>query len=793
MNGRNIADRVARRALAPGVAVVGRLRLRAKFALILATLAAPLGYVAWAYVDVQGTNRDFSAREVDGVTFVRAALGLESALVTARHAATVAAGVDTAAIESAVAAVDVAAASVGATIAVDDDWSTLREAITSVLTTGTAFASMGETFDRWSVVVDGATALVTAAADGSNLTLDPDLDSFYLMDTATTKAPTLLAAVTAAMDLNLVPEGRMDELVIARTRVVEALAAVETGLAKSVAATGDPDVAAQIASIIDEVTAAAAAFDAFDIASTVEAAHALGGSALDPLTTLLRGRIDDFDARSTRTLWASGLGVAFGLFLFAAFYRSTTDRLEDLHRALDSAAEGDYSSRVGFTASEEMGEMATALNHVIGRVEEAFANVHETTARAVDAARAAQARITAMVDSASIGMAFVDLGGAVRYTNAAFRTELDPARGSLAMPAAEFDGWSIAELTERTPDLRGCAAVDVADLPRRGLVRLGNEWIDVFLAPIDDDERRRLGAAMCVQCVTGRVVGAERERDTAARVQTILDRVVETADELGGAAQHLTGVSSALLRGAETTSREADAVFATSRRLSEDTSTVADGMAEMLRTIDEIHRSAAESSTIAGEATDAAHRTGSIVVGLGDASAEIGDIVGMIAGIAAQTNLLALNAGIEAARAGEAGRGFAVVAAEVKNLAQDTARATEDIGGKVRAIQEQVSAAATATEEISDVIGRIARGQVVVSTAVRQQAAAAGEIDHHVRDAAHGGEDIAHSTGSLASSAAAVTASAADTSAAAEQLVRIAAELRALTTHEVGVGSLVGH
>ena len=159
---------------------------------------------------------------------------------------------------------------------------------------------------------------------------------------------------------------------------------------------------------------------------------------------------------------------------------------------------------------------------------------------------------------------------------------------------------------------------------------------------------------------------------------------------------------------------------------------------EMTGSIQEIAASASEAATVAGQAVAAAGRTNETVAKLGESSRQIGDVVKVITSIAEQTNLLALNATIEAARAGEAGRGFAVVAAEVKDLAQETARATEDIARRVDTIQRDASAAAAAISEISTVIGRISEHQQIIAGTVEEQQVTTAEIGRSVGQAASG-------------------------------------------------------
>jgi methyl-accepting chemotaxis protein len=166
------------------------------------------------------------------------------------------------------------------------------------------------------------------------------------------------------------------------------------------------------------------------------------------------------------------------------------------------------------------------------------------------------------------------------------------------------------------------------------------------------------------------------------------------------------------------------------------------------------------------------------VAKLGESSAEIGNVIKVITSIAEQTNLLALNATIEAARAGEAGKGFAVVANEVKELAQETAKATEDIARRVEAIQHDTGAAVTAIEEISSIVGQISDRQTTIASAVEEQTATTTEMSRSVQEAAGGTGQIAENITSVSTAADSTTQALTQTRSAVDELSRMAAELR---------------
>ena len=198
----------------------------------------------------------------------------------------------------------------------------------------------------------------------------------------------------------------------------------------------------------------------------------------------------------------------------------------------------------------------------------------------------------------------------------------------------------------------------------------------------------------------------------------------------------------------------------------------------MHTSITEIARNALAASDTMAEAVTAAEGATRTIGKLTNSSEEIGQVAKIIAAIAEQTNLLALNATIEAARAGEAGKGFAVVANEVKELAQETAKATEDIARRVQAIQGDTTAAVTAIEEISSIVAQISDRQTTIASAVEEQTATTNEMSRSVQEAAGGSTEIATNITGVSTAADSTTQALGQTRTAVDELSRMAADLR---------------
>ncbi|MEU4426866.1 methyl-accepting chemotaxis protein [Actinoplanes sp. NPDC024001] len=270
---------------------------------------------------------------------------------------------------------------------------------------------------------------------------------------------------------------------------------------------------------------------------------------------------------------------------------------------------------------------------------------------------------------------------------------------------------------------------------------------------------------------------AEALRQATASMRDAVTVINSSAATVLDSSRNLNVVNDNLAAGADTAAGRAAAAQQAAEDVARHVHTLSAAAEEMGVSIREIATNASDAAGVATEAVSVAQETSGIVGKLGESSNEIGNIIKVINSIAEQTNLLALNATIEAARAGELGKGFAVVAGEVKELAQETAKATETIGQRVQMIQSDTAGAVAAIERISEVIMRISDYQTTIASAVEEQTATAGEITRSVTEAATGAEEIARSVSEVAGAAAATTSGLNSSRTAAHELAGMADEL----------------
>jgi len=299
------------------------------------------------------------------------------------------------------------------------------------------------------------------------------------------------------------------------------------------------------------------------------------------------------------------------------------------------------------------------------------------------------------------------------------------------------------------------------------LTRTGKEvWFQSVYSPVIDETGRVFKVVSIATDVTE---------------QQIISAIQETANALSSASAELTATATEMSNTSNRTSKESQAAAVTAEEVATGVQTVATNVEEMVASIKEIARNTNESSKMSKMTLQKAQESNITIIKLGTSSQEIGDVIKVISSIAQQTNLLALNATIEAARAGEAGKGFAVVANEVKELAKQTAKATDDITHKIGAIQTDTKSAVEAIAGISDAVEKLNGISGVIAAAVEEQTATTNEISRVVVQSKKGVESIAATIKIVSMAANESTISSGQTLDASKELAKLADKLTALT------------
>ena len=444
-----------------------------------------------------------------------------------------------------------------------------------------------------------------------------------------------------------------------------------------------------------------------------------------------------------------------------------------------------------------------------------------------------QAQIQAMVEAAPVNIVMADRDLNITYVNPASIDTLKKLAEYLPIPVDRVLGANI-DIFHKDPSYQRNILSNPNNLPHRAQIQIGPETADLLVSPIRDKKGEYVGPMITWEVITEKLrlerdaeERNERDRQAAEELRTKVDNILgvvnaaamgdltqqitvagddavgqmgeglnrffgdlrtsmaaiaENANNLAAASEELTAVSETMLGNAGETSEQSNVVSAAAEEVNKNVGTVATGTEELTASIKEIATSSNEAAKTASNAVDVANRTNEIVGNLGASSAEIGKVIRVITSIAEQTNLLALNATIEAARAGEAGKGFAVVANEVKELAKETAQATEDISEKIETIQADTNGAVSAIGEISDVINSINDISNTIASAVEEQTATTNEMSRNVTEAAAGTGDIAENIATVANAAESTKEGAGNTQSAASELAKMAAELQSLVS-----------
>ncbi|MFZ4407685.1 MAG: methyl-accepting chemotaxis protein, partial [Paracraurococcus sp.] len=492
--------------------------------------------------------------------------------------------------------------------------------------------------------------------------------------------------------------------------------------------------------------------DAAPARAGLEAALAAGATLLGELATRRVGESTAAAAAmDAALLWIGGAVAVMLLVSGWLTARAIGAPLRRLAGTIRTIAGGDAATPVpDQDRRDEIGAIAGALEALRGTVQRAFAQQQ-------------------MLEQMPAGIMTADPRDEFRvsYMNPASLALLRQVEHALPVAADAVMGRSIDAL-HRHPEHQRAILAAPETLPHRSRIRLGEEVVDLSISAIRDPA----GAYVSAMLVWSPATAQARLADSfEAEIGGVVEAVATAAGQVHQAAEALSGT-------AATSGREAGAVATASGRAGADVQAVAASAEELAASVAEITRQVADGAAVARAAAEAARATDGTVQGLAQAAQRIGDVVRLIGDIAGQTNLLALNATIEAARAGEAGKGFAVVAGEVKQLAGQTARATEEISTQVGAIQVATGKAVSALRSIGATIERLNEVTGAIAAAVEQQGSATREIARSAAQVAEGTAAVTHRIGDVQRAAQETGAASASLLSAANDLTGHAASLR---------------
>ncbi len=441
------------------------------------------------------------------------------------------------------------------------------------------------------------------------------------------------------------------------------------------------------------------------------------------------------------------------------------------------------------------------------------------------------AKFSSIIENMPLNVMIADKDLKIQYLNPSSQKTLADLEQYLPVKASQVVGQSI-NIFHKNSEKQLKILSDPRNLPHQAKIQIGPEIASLMATAILDREGNRIGTMAAWEVITKRMEtenqvkeAAEKDRlqaaDLSIKANTILDAVMaagqgdlteniavegsdsigqmgegfkkfldelrgdisqmaKTAHTLASSSQQLTDISQQMTGNANETSAQANVVSTASEQVSKNVQTVATGAEEMNASIKEIAQNSTEAAKVARFAVEMAEKTNTTISKLGESSVEIGEVIKVITSIAEQTNLLALNATIEAARAGEAGKGFAVVANEVKDLANQTATATEDISQKIEAIQGDTKSSIDAIAEITMIINQISDISNTIASAVEEQTATTNEIGHSVSEAAKGTNEITQNIAVVAQAAQSTSDGAGETQKSAEALSSLAEGLNNL-------------
>jgi methyl-accepting chemotaxis protein len=593
-------------------------------------------------------------------------------------------------------------------------------------------------------------AMIGHVGNSSNLILDPDLDSYYLVDAAVNALPKTLKKLAdlklegyEALQANeglLSPEMLNLFAIEADTIQSVSLATVNLDITTSLAQDKNfygesPTLKLVLAPALKGYEAAASGLIAamrdlmsggklsggefVEIADGLhDGSSDLGQKVLDELQKLIQVRIDNLEQRWNTTFGQVGASLLVALLLFLLISASIANPLRRLVAQMQRITEGDTDFEVKASdRGDEISRLNSAVSVLKGTVAEAF-------------------RLKQMIEDMPINIVSADVRNSFKmdYMNKAALSLLQSLKTHLALSPEKMLGQPMAQFHEHMAAQQRLLE-DPRNLPHRARIKVGPETMELMVSAIRDRKGEYQTAMLTWNIITKQVHLADTFEKN---VQAIVNSVAAASTELAHTAAEMTKVM-------EDTTSTAQSAAKNAVQTTADVQSIASATEEMSASVKEISTQVQRTSHLAGDSRSKTEAADKKAAQLGVAAKKVAEAITLISGIADQINLLALNATIESARAGEAGKGFAVVASEVKALAGQTNKSLGDIEKVIEEMNAASSEIIGALQGIKDSVENVSSASSTIAAAVEEQAATTNEMTRNMQSAAQGTQAISSS------------------------------------------------